>query len=237
MNRDFQKVAETAQNESFIDPVAVEILRKAFDQIGLGGSLLVQTRRYNEPDSGRVEMRHDAFLIASNEKTANSLHAAIDRAWGILSSSYLPNAAFEYPTGLWDVCHSCWVITVRCKEGCVWMCYQPDGTKPLPSSLWPSKKEVPHFFKGVAMCICLLKFLIASKSDKTLRREYSKLEHTLKKEHPQEVRVIKLYLRDILKKQPFGVLKKECEELCAKRYEEGTMTTSEFVTEEFAAAI
>lgn len=86
------------------------------------------------------------------------------------------------------------------------------------------------------MCICLLKLLIASKGDKVLRREYSKLEHTFKKEHPQEVRIIKLYLRDILKKQPFGALKKECEELCAEA-QEGALAASDFVAEELATAI
>ncbi len=227
---------KTVVNESFLDPITIEILRRAFEQVGLGGSLLAQTRRYNQPDSRRVEMRRDAFLIASNEAEAAELRRALDRAWGILSSSYLPNAAYEYPTGLWDICHSCWVITVRCKEGCIWICYRPDNTKPLPGGL-QLPGEMPHFFRGIAICICLLKFLLASKNDKTLRREYSRLERTFKKERPKEVRRIKLYLRDVLKEHPFSALRKECEALCTAETNEGSLAGSELVAEELAAAI
>lgn len=183
---------DVAKNSSFLCQRTVTALRKEFDdRRDLGGDLLIQTCRYGKT------RRRNALLTSDNAVRANYMRVALNRAWDMLTSSYVAHDPSRFPTGLWDVAHSSWVITLHGRKGYFWICYYPEIGKPLPGEFDVFSKEEQHNVRGVAAAMLLLESLLKNVNEKILRQEIVALRATIKFQYPQASKAAEAWLERI----------------------------------------
>jgi len=192
--RGTKKKSKRKFNTSFLHHWTVNALQKDFDdkmKPELGGDLLIQTCRY-----GKMR-RQNALLI--NRGKVDYLHSVLDYAWGMITSSYVAHIPKKYPTGLWDVAHSNWIITLHGRAGYFWICYCPEVGSALPMELSEFDGEKRHNTIGIAATILLLQLLSENIGDEILHHEITALKETIKSQHPQVVEAAENWLKRIYK--------------------------------------
>lgn len=188
---------DVAKNSSFLCQRTVTALRKEFDdKMELGGDLLIQTCRYGKT------RRRNALLTSDNAVRANYMHVALNRAWDMLTSSYVAHNPSCFPTGLWDVTHSNWVITLHGRKGYFWICYYPEISKGLPEEFAAFLKEEQHNVRGVAAAMLLLESLLKNVNEKILQQEIVALRKTIEFQYPQAAKAAEAWLERISRESP-----------------------------------
>lgn len=181
--------------DTFLDQTTLGILREVFEEkLGLRGTLIIQTQSTGilpvlsedniAPRTARLtpptEPRRTALAIGKNMAKLTHARGELDRAYQMLSSSYLvSNTRSVFPTGIREVSHSSWAINIRCSKGYIWICFQPQrGAKKskLSEELERINPGLSHFeFCGLLGGIVLLHFLVIDLRDKILFREFRTL--------------------------------------------------------------